>query len=134
MSTHWDRAIALKRLGGDESLLQELVAIFFEDYPKLSERLRQGLARGDFASVREAAHALKGSLQYIGLTDAAEMARAIEQANREDAAKAEELASALMREIEAVQQTMASTGERKQGPVSAGRTAISACGQGQPSG
>jgi HPt (histidine-containing phosphotransfer) domain-containing protein len=119
MSTHWDRATALKRLGGDESLLQELVAIFFEDYPKLSERLRQGLARGDFASVRQAAHALKGSLQYIGFTDAAELALAIEQANRaEDAAKAEGLASALTMEIEAVQQTMASTGERKHGPVS----------------
>jgi protein-histidine pros-kinase len=117
MSTHWDHATALDRLGGDEALLQELIAIFFEDYPKLSERLLQGLTRGDLSSVGATAHALKGSLQYIGFSDAAELARAIEQANRtEDAAQAAELASALMMEIEAVRQTMAATGEPN-GPI-----------------
>ena len=41
MSVHWDNATALHRLEGDASLLQELIVIFFEEYPKLSDRLRQ---------------------------------------------------------------------------------------------
>ena len=34
----WDRAAALDRLGGDESLLDELIELFFNDYPVLARR------------------------------------------------------------------------------------------------
>lgn len=118
MSAHWDRTAALNRLEGDESLLHELIAIFFEDYPKLSDRLWQALARSDLTAVRETAHSLKGSLAYIGFTDAADLALEIEKASRtKDAAKAAGLADALMTEVEAVQQTMASNGERNHGSI-----------------
>jgi HPt (histidine-containing phosphotransfer) domain-containing protein len=111
MSPHWDRATALHRLEGDESLLQELIAISLEEYPTLCDRLRQGLASDDFSAVRETAHGLKGSLAYVGFVEAANLALALEKAcHMEDAARAGELASALMIEIEAVQQMMASTG------------------------
>ncbi len=38
----WDRAAALDRLGGDESLLDELVELFFNDYPVLAKWLTDG--------------------------------------------------------------------------------------------
>ncbi len=118
MSVHWDHATALHRLEGDASLLQELIGIFFEEYPKLSDRLRQGLARSDFALLRETAHSLKGSLGYVGFSDAAELALEIETASRqEDAIKAAGFADALMTEIEAVKKMMASPGERNRAPV-----------------
>jgi HPt (histidine-containing phosphotransfer) domain-containing protein len=118
MSVHWDNATALHRLEGDASLLQELIVIFFEEYPKLSDRLRQGLAGSDLALVREAAHSLKGSLGYVGFTAAAELALEIENASRkEDALQAASFADALMTEIEAVKKMMASPGERNRAPV-----------------
>ncbi|PYX92785.1 MAG: hypothetical protein DMG71_17040, partial [Acidobacteria bacterium] len=30
----WDRSLALERLGGDETLLQQILGIFLEEYPK----------------------------------------------------------------------------------------------------
>jgi two-component system, sensor histidine kinase and response regulator len=118
MSSHWDHVTALHRLEGDESLLQELIAIFFEEYPNHCDRLRQGLAHSDFALVRETAHSLKGSLGYVGFTAAAELALEIENASREeDVVKAAGFADELMTEIEAVKKMMASPGERNRAPV-----------------
>ncbi len=56
MSTHWDRAAALHRLDGDEPLLEELIGVFFQDYPTVSERLSQALLCGDLDSACETAH------------------------------------------------------------------------------
>ena len=118
MSAHWDHATALDRLEGDESLLQELIAIFFEEYPQLSDRLRHALAQSDLAAVRQTAHSLKGSLGYIGFIDAADLALEVEKASRaEDAAGAAGLAAARRTEIEAAQKPMGATGGRNHGPV-----------------
>jgi signal transduction histidine kinase/CheY-like chemotaxis protein/HPt (histidine-containing phosphotransfer) domain-containing protein len=78
---YWDRAAALERLGGDESLLNELIDLFFNDYPALAARLTEALARGDLASLREPAHTLKGSLKYLGLPTTAGLAQQIELAS-----------------------------------------------------
>jgi len=77
----WDRAAALERLGGDEALLNELIDLFFNDYPALAARLTEALARGDLASLREPAHTLKGSLKYLGLPTTAGLAQQIEMAS-----------------------------------------------------
>ncbi len=37
----WDRAAAVDRLGGDESLLDELIEVFFKDYPVLARSFDQ---------------------------------------------------------------------------------------------
>ena len=103
----WDRAAALDRLGGDESLLDELVELFFNDYPVLAKRLTDALARGDLASLREPAHTLKGSLGAIGLPATAGLAQEIESASRvEDATTAVSLIDRFMAEIEALQDIM----------------------------
>jgi two-component system, sensor histidine kinase and response regulator len=103
----WDRAAALDRLGGDESLLHELVELFFKDYPVLARHLTDALARGDLASLREPAHKLKGSLGAIGLSATASLAQEIESASQvEDATAVVSLIDRFMAEIEMLQDVM----------------------------
>ena len=103
----WDRAAALDRLGGDESLLDELIELFFKDYPVLARRLTDALTRGDLASLREPAHKLKGSLGALGLPATAGLAQEIESASEvEDATTAVSLIDRFMAEIEMLQDMM----------------------------
>jgi CheY-like chemotaxis protein len=62
----FDRSRALSQLEGDEALLNELIALFAEEYPKLSCALSAGLAEHDAAKVKMAAHTLKGAAGAIG--------------------------------------------------------------------
>jgi len=106
-SAVWDRAAALDRLGGDESLLNELIEVFFNDYPVLAARLTEALAKGDLASLREPAHTLKGSLGVLGLQETAGLAQAIESASQvEDATTAVSLIDRFTAEIETLQDIM----------------------------
>jgi len=103
----WDRAAALDRLGGDESLLDELIELFFKDYPVLARRLTEALTQGDLASLREPAHKLKGSLGALGLPATAGLAQEIESASQvEDATAAVSLIDRFMAEIEMLQDIM----------------------------
>ena len=107
MSAGWDYAAALERVGGDEPLLVELIAIFFEEYPKFATRLTQSLSQKDFTTLREAAHSLKGSLGYLGAAHGESLALAVEQASAaKDAPRAGELVAQLMAYIEALRQLM----------------------------
>jgi HPt (histidine-containing phosphotransfer) domain-containing protein len=107
MSAGWDYAAALERVGGDEPLLVELIAIFFEEYPKFATRLTRSLSQKDFVTLREAAHSLKGSLGYLGAAHGESLAMAVEQASvAKDAARAGELVAQLMAYIEALRQLM----------------------------
>ncbi len=110
MPTAWDYAAALERVDGDELLLSELIAIFFEEYPRFAARLTQSLSQKDFAGLREAAHSLKGSLGYLGATAGEALALSLEQASlSRDPARAGELVAQLMAYIEALRQLMASS-------------------------
>ena len=103
----WDRAAALERLGGDESLLDELVELFFKDYPILARRLTEAAARGVVASLREPAHKLKGSLGALGLPSTAGLAQEIESASEvRDATSAVSLIDRFMAEVEMLQDVM----------------------------
>ena len=107
MAVVWDYAAALQQMGGDEPLLIELIAVFFEEYPRYAGRLTQSLAQQDFPALREAAHSLKGSLGYLGATEGKALAGHLEQACiAEDRPKAEQLVSALMAYVEALRQVM----------------------------
>ncbi len=117
MPTGWDYAAALERVGGDKPLLVELIAIFFEEYPKFAARLTQSLSQKNFTGLREAAHSLKGSLGYLGASDGEALASAVERAcltlNPERAAA---LVAQLMAYIEALRQVMiCSAGEQNDG-------------------
>jgi CheY-like chemotaxis protein len=53
-------AAALVRLGGDESLLRELIRLFQEDGPALAAKIRAGVDSRDVEAVAHAAHNLRG--------------------------------------------------------------------------
>ena len=103
----WDRAAALDRLGGDESLLNELIDVFFSEYPALARRLSDALSRGDLASLQEPVHTLKGSLGALGVPATAGLAQQIESASQtEDATTALSLIDRFMADIETLQDVM----------------------------
>jgi protein-histidine pros-kinase len=94
-------------VGGDESLLDELIEVFFNEYPVLAARLTEALGRGDLASLREPAHTLKGSLGYLGVPQTASLAQKIESASQvEDATAAVSLIDTFMAEIETLHDLM----------------------------
>jgi HPt (histidine-containing phosphotransfer) domain-containing protein len=110
MPAGWNYAAALERVDGDELLLSELIALFFEEYPKFAARLTQSLSQKDFAGLRETAHSPKGGLGYLGAVDGEALALSLEQASlSRDPARAGELVAQLMAYIEALRQLMASS-------------------------
>jgi HPt (histidine-containing phosphotransfer) domain-containing protein len=58
----WSAAEMIDRLGGDEALARQLVALFLGEYPKLLDALRASVSTGNADSVRRAAHAAKGCI------------------------------------------------------------------------
>jgi HPt (histidine-containing phosphotransfer) domain-containing protein len=78
----WKREEALERIGGDESLLQELCQIFLSGYPNLLEKLRDAVVLGDALALQHAAHSLKGELSYLSAPQATSLARLIEDMGR----------------------------------------------------
>jgi CheY-like chemotaxis protein/HPt (histidine-containing phosphotransfer) domain-containing protein len=73
-----DYSAALARVGGDVELLQELAGMFMEEYPKLLEEIRRGLAGQDAAVAGNAAHQLKGLLAQFGAETARQAAYGVE--------------------------------------------------------
>ena len=75
----WDITGTLERLGGDESLLYEVVKIFVDQAPHHLQVLRLALAQGDAEAVERTAHSLKGELGYLGVSGASQKARELEE-------------------------------------------------------
>jgi PAS domain S-box-containing protein len=73
----------LEGLGGDRKLLGELVALFLVDAPKLIARVERAIAKGDAVRLKEAAHALKGSVGNFDPGAAFEAVRKLEMLGRE---------------------------------------------------
>jgi two-component system sensor histidine kinase/response regulator len=78
----WDRAKALERLEGDEQLLRDVIGIFLDGKPKLLAQMEQGLLEQKPRIVELAAHGLKGELAYLGVAEACETARHLEEMGR----------------------------------------------------
>lgn len=57
----FDRQALLKRVEGDEELLEELVHFFLDHTPRQLDKLRQALKAGDASALGEQAHAIKGA-------------------------------------------------------------------------
>jgi len=70
---------ALKRLGGDEELFEELVTYFIEDAPGLLKAVRLGLAAGSGPMVHRAAHSLRGLAANFDAEQVMRLAGSIEQ-------------------------------------------------------
>ncbi len=78
-SLPWDRAKALDRVDGDEHLLLELEEIFLHECPGQLATLEQAIKGANLEEIERIAHRLKGELGYLGLPDAAQRARELEQ-------------------------------------------------------
>jgi len=78
-----DRAEALQRTGGNVEVLQELVALFFEECPTLMNQIRTAIADRDKPLLRRAAHTLKGSVAVFGAESAREAAWRLESIGRD---------------------------------------------------
>lgn len=74
----WDRMLALERLGGDDELLTEVIGMFLEEAPRQLAALQAAIAEKDVSTIAQVAHSLKGDLSYLGMVDASECARRIE--------------------------------------------------------
>jgi two-component system, sensor histidine kinase and response regulator len=91
-----DAASVLDRMGGDADLLQELVEVFWDDCPKLMSDIRKSLDDQSAKDLRDAAHALKGSLCNFGANSACEAALKLETLGRDgNLDRAEEVFTAL---------------------------------------
>jgi HPt (histidine-containing phosphotransfer) domain-containing protein len=78
----WNRSAALEILGGDDSLLNEMVQLFLVESPKLVVQMQQALAHNDARLLEMAAHCLKGELRYLVVPEASEAADKLETAGR----------------------------------------------------
>ena len=74
----------LERIGGDESFLQELLDIYIEDFMDKYPQLEQAITEGDFNSIREIGHSLKGASGNLSLTGLQETAYGIELSGKEE--------------------------------------------------
>jgi two-component system, sensor histidine kinase and response regulator len=63
-------ALALDRVGGDESLLKELGELFLGECPDLVRELHRSVKDADADGIHKAAHTLKGSLGTLGAEEA----------------------------------------------------------------
>lgn len=70
---------ALKRLGDDWELFDQIVQITLEDAPQLVHAAREALAAGNAKEVRRAAHSLKSLMATLGATSAVNAALTLER-------------------------------------------------------
>lgn len=68
----------MKRLGGDQELFKDFVAIFLEDSPPHIENFNNGIVAKDAAQIRNAVHALKGLASNFGAKEFCLTAQTIE--------------------------------------------------------
>ena|SRR5579863_6049127 len=68
----------MERVGHDEQLLDEIIALFHEDAPARVAELESALARLDCVAFERSAHALKGMLSNFSAQPAVETASVLE--------------------------------------------------------
>jgi HPt (histidine-containing phosphotransfer) domain-containing protein len=78
----WNVARTLEHLGGDETLLMEVLDIFLAEAPKHLDALRVAVTQGLAGTVETAAHTLKGELGYLGIPEISRMAAQLEDMGR----------------------------------------------------
>jgi two-component system sensor histidine kinase/response regulator len=61
-----DWAAALEHVAGDAQLLDELIAVFLAETPRLLADVRDAVAAGDAARLKRAAHTVKGAAGTLG--------------------------------------------------------------------
>jgi CheY-like chemotaxis protein/HPt (histidine-containing phosphotransfer) domain-containing protein len=81
----WNEAAALKQLGGDSDLLDEMIELFLLESPKQLSELSRFQAEGDLLALADTAHAIKGTITYFCADKAKEHASVLEKTARSGA-------------------------------------------------
>ena len=79
----WDINAALESVKGDRGLLQIVMEAYLEESPRLLERMSHGIERADCSDLNLAAHALKGSLRFLGAERGFQLAYQLELMGRD---------------------------------------------------
>ena len=74
-----DREAFERRMGGDEELILEVIAIFLKEYPAPVDRVRVAIDERDADALRFAAHSLRGTAGNLSATPLERAARELEQ-------------------------------------------------------
>jgi PAS domain S-box-containing protein len=74
-----DRPALLDRVGGDETILAEIVKVFLEDTPRQIQAMEAAAGADDRLTLRRLAHSLKGSAGTVGANALQATALALEQ-------------------------------------------------------
>jgi two-component system, sensor histidine kinase and response regulator len=78
----WNRAAALEVVGGDESLLYEIVQLFMVESPMLLSQIEEASLHHDLRMLELAVHSLRGELRYLAAPEASRIAEKLETAAR----------------------------------------------------
>ena len=91
---------------GDHALVRELAQLLIDTTPAQLDAIRTAVAAGDAASLRTAAHRLRGSLVAFGVPDAVETARTLEAMGESgELAGAEALSVALIDDVQSLRES-----------------------------
>jgi PAS domain S-box-containing protein len=74
----WDWSTALATVQGSEELLREIIEAFLEETPRQLSAIHKALAESDAATLRRAAHTIKGAVRYFGAQKAYDLALQVE--------------------------------------------------------
>jgi two-component system sensor histidine kinase/response regulator len=83
VSPVFDKDGALRRMGGDEELLNDVIAIFKEDVVKRLESLSAAIDAGNIDDTQLHAHAIKGSAANVGAVQIQELSEILERDARD---------------------------------------------------
>ncbi len=108
----FDRAGLMDDLGGNTVLFRRLARTYLEHTPAVRTALGNGWRSGDWAGVRRALHTLRGSLNQLRATRAADLAGQLEQAPTLDAADQRASLAALDVELDQLEAVLRSEAAR----------------------
>jgi HPt (histidine-containing phosphotransfer) domain-containing protein len=91
---------------GDQGLVRELAQLLVDTTPGQLDAIAAAVTNGDAASLRIAAHRLRGSLVAFGVPDAVETARTLEAMGESgELTGAEALAAALTDDVQSLRES-----------------------------
>ena len=107
-------ALAEAQEEGEPDLIVELIDLYLEDAPQWVEAIRAAVAQADAASIKRAAHTLKGSSGSVGVCQVAEICKLFEQTDFSiPAASSETLMQLLDREFERARAALLTERDRR---------------------
>ena len=70
---------ALESVNGDRELLIEVVQVLVDDLERLQDGIAEAVEGADAEGLRRAGHTMKGSLRFLGNTEAQQLAQRLEE-------------------------------------------------------